>query len=64
MLQPPGLNSKLKARPPIEKVSDYRATGLYSASETATMVEDHGWGLAQIEQREKKLLAWVRQTWA
>jgi hypothetical protein len=64
MLLPPGLNSRLSAKKPIEKVSEYRATGLYAASEVAKTIEATGWGAAQIEDREKKILDWVRSTWA
>ena len=60
----PGLNSRLSANKPIHKVSDYRATGLYAASEVAETIEAQGWGLKQVEEREKKLLEWVKRTWA
>lgn len=64
MLLPPGLNSRLSARKPIDKVHDYRATGLYSASQVADVVEKVGWRLPQIEEREKKIVEWVRATWS
>jgi hypothetical protein len=64
MLLPPGLNTKLSDRKPIDKVKEYRDTGLYSAAEVASTIEEQGWGLAQVEEREQKLLDWVRQTWA
>lgn len=64
MLLPPGLNSKLSDRKPIDKVSEYRATGLYAASQVANTIEAHGWKLAQIEEREGALLEWIRSTWA
>ena len=64
ILLPPGLNSKLSARKPLEKITEYRATGLRAASEVADVIEANGWNLTQIEAREKILLDWVRSTWA
>jgi len=64
MLLPPGLNTKLTNKSPLDKVKDYRATGMYAADEVASTIEKQGWGLAQIEEREKKILDWVRETWA
>jgi hypothetical protein len=64
MLLPPGLNSKLSDKKPIDKVGEYRATGLFAAGEVANMIEASGWKLTQIEEREKKLLNWVRSVWA
>jgi hypothetical protein len=64
MLLPPGLNSKLRDRNPVDKIEEYRATGLYTVADVAKTIEGTGWGLAQIEQREQKILEWVRQVWA
>jgi hypothetical protein len=65
MLLPPGLNSKLRDRKPIDKVSDYRSTGLVAASEVANTIEaQKGWGLQQVKDRESTLLDWVKRTWA
>ena len=64
MLFRPGLNSRLSAKKPIDKVDEYRATGLYGASEVAKTIEVNGWKLAQIEEREKRILDWVKTTWA
>jgi Protein of unknown function DUF262/Protein of unknown function (DUF1524) len=64
MLLPPGLNSRLSAKKPIEKINEYRATGLYCASQVANTIETRGWKLAQIEEREKEILDWVRSTFA
>jgi hypothetical protein len=64
MLLPPGLNGKLNAKKPIEKVDDYRATGLYGANEVAKIIETSGWKLAQVEEREERILDWVKSTWA
>ena len=64
MLLPPGMNSMLSDRKPINKVGDYRSTGLFTASEVAGTIEAKGWKLAQVDEREKKILEWVRITWA
>ena len=64
MLLPPGMNSRLSDKKPISKVGDYRSTGLFTALEVADTVETKGWKLAQIDERENKILAWVRATWA
>lgn len=63
MLLPPGLNSTLSGKRPAEKMAAYRATGLHSATEVAHTIETDGWGAAQVEQREERLLEWARQTW-
>jgi hypothetical protein len=39
MLLPQGLNSKLSAKKSIDKISEYRATGLYAASQVANTIE-------------------------
>lgn len=64
MLLPPGLNSRLSASKPRDKVAEYRATGLRTAAEVADIIEARGWGFAQVQEREKALLEWVKQTWA
>ncbi len=63
MLLPPGLNSTLNDKAPAQKTTAYRATGLHSATEVAQAIESEGWGAAQVEQREQRLLEWVRKTW-
>jgi hypothetical protein len=64
MLLPPGLNSKLQAKKPVDKIDEYRATGLFAASEVAKTIEANGWKFAQIEERERRILDWVKSTWA
>ena len=63
MLLTPGLNSELNGKKPGLKSVEYRATGLRSATEVADTIEQQGWGLAQVEAREHRLLEWVRKTW-
>jgi hypothetical protein len=63
MLLTPGLNSTLSGKTPATKTTAYRATGLHSATEVAQTIETEGWGAAQVEQREQRLLEWVHKTW-
>ena len=64
MLLPPGMNSKLSDGKPIDKVQAYRSTGLFAASEVADIIETQGWKANQVVDRERKILDWVRSTWA
>jgi Protein of unknown function DUF262/Protein of unknown function (DUF1524) len=65
MLLPPGLNTKLSNKSPSTKVPDYRSVGMFAASEVADMIEEKGgWGVAQVDEREKNILEWVAKTWA
>lgn len=65
VLLPPGLNSQLSDRDPKEKAESYRNTGLLCAAEVATTIDqNNGWVERQIEERENKLLEWIKQTWA
>jgi len=64
MLLPPGLNSRLSSKSPVEKTAEYRATGLCAANEVAQTIESRGWGAPEVEERERNLLEWVRRTWS
>ncbi|HEY3744585.1 MAG TPA: HNH endonuclease family protein, partial [Bryobacteraceae bacterium] len=63
ILLPPGLNSSLQDKPPKEKASEYRKTGLLIASEVADLIEGQGWSRKVVESREKALLEWASQEW-
>jgi len=63
MLLTPGVNSILSGKAPATKTAAYRATGMHSAIEVAQTIETEGWGAAQVDQREQRLLEWVRKTW-
>lgn len=63
LLLPPGLNSQLGNQDPKDKANDYTKTGLFCADEVAQTIQKEGWGADQIEKREKKLRAWIRETW-
>lgn len=62
LLLPPGLNSKLSDKDPAEKASDYRKTGLLIAQSVADKAKR--WDRDEVEQREKRMLAWATKTWA
>ena len=64
LLLPPGLNSRLQDRPEREKADDYTKTGLLIAQEVADIVEESGWNLTEIKNRETHLLRWAAQEWA
>ena len=59
LLLPPRLNSTLGGKDPQEKMDDYRQTGLLIAGDVAEMIEEYGWGEAEIETRENQLLEWI-----
>lgn len=63
MVLTPGLNSTLSGKKPAQKTGAYRTTGLHAATEVAQTIESEGWGLRQVEQREQRVLDWVRKTW-
>lgn len=64
MLLPPGVNSSLNNRDPLDKVQTYEKTGLYSANEVAATITHTGsWGSKEIEDRENKILEWIKTHW-
>ncbi len=64
MLLPPGLNSSLGKKDPIEKAAEYRKLGLFDAVDVAQTIEANGeWGEAQIKEREEDILNWIADVW-
>ena len=64
MLLPPGLNSVLGSRDPVEKAAEYRKIGFFDAANVAQTIEANGgWGDEQIEEREKDILGWIAGVW-
>ena len=63
LLLPPGLNSKLGDKDPEEKAPSYRQNGFFSAADVAQTIETQGWGNDQIEEREQRMIAWIREKW-
>ena len=64
LLLRPGLNSQLNDLEAEAKVEKYIRTGLFIATEVARTIERDGWGIEQIEEREQRLLNWIRCEWA
>lgn len=62
ILLPPGMNSKLGAKAPKDKATDYTDTGLLVVQEVVGQLAD--WGPAAIEKRELKLMIWAEKEWA
>ena len=63
LLLPRRLNSHLRDSEPEAKADFYTQTGLFCAAEVAQTIREEGWGVPQIEERERKILAWIRETW-
>ena len=63
LLLPPGLNSKLGNKDPKKKAPCYKQTGFLSAVDVAQMIENEDWGAGQIEEREQRMIAWIREKW-
>ena len=61
MILPPNLNSELRDKPPREKCEAYRATGLLTAMEVASIPR---WSKKAVRDREKALLKWAQDEWA
>mgnify|MGYP001571658269 CR=1 FL=1 len=64
VILPPGLNSKLQDKLPINKADDYISTGLVCATEVANTIKSEGWSEQQIISRETKIIDWIKFTWA
>lgn len=63
LLLHPGLNSQLSDLEPEAKADKYARTGLFIAAEVVRTIEREGWGVEQIEDREQRLLNWIRCEW-
>ena len=63
LLLQPRLNSKLGDKDPEVKAPCYRQTGFSSARDVAQTIEEQGWGTDQIEEREQRMIAWIREKW-
>ena len=64
LLLPPNLNSQLRDRDPEEKAEAYIDTGLLIAKEVGQTIRQSGWGAEQVQEREKRLLEWIRSEWS
>ncbi len=64
LLLPLGDNSRLGNKDPEAKVKSYEDTGFFIARKVAKTIRKSGWGPDQVEEREQKILEWVRQEWS
>ena len=65
MLLPPGVNSSLNDSDPINKAKTYARSGLDMARQVSkTIFQKNGWGIEEIEAREKSIVDWARTAWA
>lgn len=66
LVLPPRLNSRLGAKAPWEKASEYNKTGLLVAQEVVQPLSNWGrpWGQREIGERETALLQWAQHEWA
>lgn len=62
MLLPLSDNSKLRDKDPEDKILYYE-NGFFDAREVANTIKKSGWGIEQIEKREKTLIAWILEKW-
>ena len=64
MLLPPDDNSSAGDQEPTTKVNVYQRPNLLVVNEVIKTIEcENGWGLEQIEAREKRLIKWISETW-
>ena len=64
MLLPPDDNSSAGGQEPKAKIDVYRGTNLLLAEEVADLIDKKdGWGIEQIQAREKRLMKWISETW-
>ena len=62
LVLPPRLNSRLGAKAPREKASEYNKTGLLVAQEVVGQLPNW-WGQTAVEEGETTLLQWALQEW-
>ena len=62
MLLPPKDNSEAGDREPKAKVNVYHRSNLFIVDEVVKTIEaEKGWGIKQIEERERQLIKWIRR---
>ena len=64
MLLPPSTNSRLRDKPPQQKIEEYRKTGFYHSDEVVEMLEKSPkWSKKTCKEREEKMLRWAESEW-
>jgi len=38
-------------------------SGLFSAADVAQTINEYGWGADQVEEREQRMITWIREKW-
>lgn len=62
---PPGINSSLQAKPPVEKAQRYLTCGLRGTMSVGGLVEQSGgWSEDQVRERARQIEQFVRTEWA
>ena len=61
LILPPDLNSKLKTKPPSEKMGAYASTGLLMASEVKDLLLN--WDENAVKRRGEKIIKWMKEDW-
>ena len=64
LLLPPNVNSQLRDKTPEEKADYYINTGLLIAKEVGLKIKQGGWGADDVQEREQRLLEWIRWKWS
>lgn len=59
LLLPPGLNSKLRDKDPVDKVKAYRKIGLHIAVDVAETISNNEWNDENIKKRGEEIQNWV-----
>jgi hypothetical protein len=60
---PPGVNSSLKDKSPVEKVGAYESSGIRSTRDVAKAIRDGGWSFNNVKTRAADILEFVRREW-
>ena len=64
MLLPPDDNSRAGNKEPKDKVNVYQNSNLFIVDEVIeTIGEEEDWGIEQIQERERRLMKWISETW-
>jgi hypothetical protein len=61
---PPGVNSSLRDKPPLDKVNAYDESGIRVTRNVATIVRESGWNFREIEKRANGIIEFIREEWS
>jgi hypothetical protein len=63
VMLPPGVNSKLQDKKPVDKADSYDSCGLLQAIEVSKLAKKDKWDRAAVEKRERRLIKWATEEW-